>query len=158
MRVVVVGVGVMGLSAAAELAARGHEVDRCRPVRGRQHGWPRRAVPPGSSGWRTPPRQVRLAIWNHELWADLERAVGRPLRLHRGLLWRGGLVDEVAHALAAEGVEHEQVDQARQAELFPELRWAGELDLWSGSRTPERCAPMTPCGLASPGSVAVVGS
>jgi sarcosine oxidase len=131
MRVMVVGVGVMGLSAAAELAARGHHV-----VAVDRHGVGN-AVASSSGATRVfrlahpTELQVRLAVWNHRLWADLERAAGRPLRLHRGLLWRGGLVDEVAHALAAEGVEHEQVDRSRQAELFPELRWAGDLEvLW----------------------------
>ncbi|MCZ3390219.1 MAG: FAD-dependent oxidoreductase [Actinomycetia bacterium] len=126
MRVVVIGVGVMGLSAAAELSTRGHEViaiDRFDV--GHRFA--------SSSGATRVFRLahadrdfVRLAIWNHELWKRLERDIGRPLRLTRGLLWRGGLAEDVAHALFAEGVEHEQVDQARQAQLFPELRWAGE--------------------------------
>jgi sarcosine oxidase len=126
MRVVVIGVGVMGLSAAAELSTRGHEViavDRFDV--GHRFA--------SSSGATRVFRLahadrdfVRLAIWNHELWKRLEREVGRPLRLTRGLLWRGGLADEVAEALAAEGVDHERVDRARQAELFPELRWADE--------------------------------
>jgi sarcosine oxidase len=131
MRVVVVGVGVMGLSAAAELAARGHHV-----VALDRHGVGNALA--SSSGATRVFRlahptglQVRLALWNHRLWADLERTAGRALRLHRGLLWRGGLVDEVELALAAEGVDHERVDRARQAELFPELRWDGDLGvLW----------------------------
>lgn len=131
MRVVVVGVGVMGLSAAAELSARGHVV-----VAVDRHGVGN-ALASSSGATRVfrlahpTSRQVRLARWNHSLWAELERSVGRPLRLHRGLLWRGGLVDEVERALADVGVEHERVDRARQAELFPELRWDGDLDvLW----------------------------
>lgn len=127
MRVVVVGAGVMGLSAAAELAARGHDV-----VAVDRHGVGNAMA--SSSGATRVFRlahptgvQVRLAVWNHRLWADLERVAGRPLRLHRGLLWRGGLVDDVERELVAEGVEHERVDRARQAELFPELRWADDL-------------------------------
>lgn len=131
MRVVVVGVGVMGLSAAAELAARGHDV-----IAVDRHGVGN--VLASSSGAtrifrlaHPTTRQVRLARWNHSLWVDLERAAGRSLRLHRGLLWRGGLVDEVELALTDVGVEHERVDRARQAELFPELRWDGGLGvLW----------------------------
>ena len=126
MRVVVIGVGVMGLSAAAELSTRGHEVI---------------AVDRFSVGHRFASSSgatrifrlahadrdfVRMAIWNHDLWNRLEHDIGRPLRLTRGLLWRGGLADDVAHALAVEGVEHELVDRARQAQLFPELRWAGD--------------------------------
>jgi sarcosine oxidase len=126
MRVVVVGLGVMGLSAAAELATRGHEVIGVD----RHEVGNRIASSSGASrifrlahedrSW------VRLAQWNHELWQRLERDGGRPLRWHRGLLWRGGLAADVAAALAAEGVEHEQVDRSRQAELFPELRWSGD--------------------------------
>ena len=131
MRIVVVGAGVMGLSAAAELAARGHDV-----VAVDRHGVGNTLA--SSSGATRVFRlahptghQVRLATWNHTLWNDLERAAERPLRLHRGLIWRGGLVDEVESALSAEGVEHERIDRARQAELFPELRWDGDLGvLW----------------------------
>ncbi|MEO8107266.1 MAG: FAD-dependent oxidoreductase [Actinomycetes bacterium] len=123
MRVVVVGAGVMGLPAGAELAARGHDVvvlDR--------FGVGNRV---GSSSGATriyrlahPARdQVRLARWNHALWDRFEREAGRSLRLQRGLLWRGGLVDEVEAALAAEGVVYERIDRQRQASLFPELRW-----------------------------------
>jgi sarcosine oxidase len=124
MRVVVVGLGVMGLSAAAELAQRGHEVIGVD----RHDVGNRIASSSGASrifrlahedrSW------VRLAVWNHELWQRLERDGGRPLRWHRGLLWRGGLAAEVAAALDAEGVEHAVVDRHRQAELFPELRWS----------------------------------
>ena len=117
----------MGLSAAAELAARGHDVV------GLDRGdvGHRLASSSGASriyrlahadrGW------VRLAIWNHELWARLEQDAGRPLRWQRGLVWRGGLSDGVADALAAERVEHEVLDPARQLELFPELRWRPDM-------------------------------
>jgi sarcosine oxidase len=126
MRVVVVGLGVMGLSAAAELAQRGHEVIGVD----RHDVGNRIASSSGASrifrlahedrSW------VRLAVWNHELWQRLERDGGRPLRWHRGLLWRGGLATEVAAALDSEGVEHAVIDRHRQAELFPELRWSGD--------------------------------
>jgi len=68
-------------------------------------------------------RRVRLARWNSELWERLERDAGRPLRLHRGLLWRGGAAAEVAAALAAEDVPHECLDAAGQLARFPELVW-----------------------------------
>jgi sarcosine oxidase len=126
MRVVVIGVGVMGLSAAAELSTRGHEVialDRFDVG----HRFASSSGATRVFRLAHPDRDfVRMAIWNHELWKRLERDVGRPLRLTRGLLWRGGLTDQVAQALTAEGVQHEQVDMARQAELFPELRWADD--------------------------------
>jgi sarcosine oxidase len=67
-------------------------------------------------------------MWNHELWQRLEHDAGQPLRWPRGLIWRGGLATEVAAALAVEGIEHEVIDQAKQAELFPELRWRPEME------------------------------
>ena len=131
MRVVVVGLGVMGLSAAAELAARGHDVvgldrgdvgNRLASSSGASRIY---RLAHADRGW------VRLAVWNHELWARLERDAERPLRWPRGLVWRGGLSDGVADALAAEAVEHEVLDQTRQAAVFPELRWRPEmLSVW----------------------------
>src|SRR3954453_4843598 len=89
VRVVVVGLGVMGLSAAAELAARGHEVtaiDRgdIGNMLASSSGASRiyRLAQPN-------PGLVRMAIWNHELWDRLERSAGRPLRWQRGLIWCG---------------------------------------------------------------------
>jgi glycine/D-amino acid oxidase-like deaminating enzyme len=123
MRVVVVGLGVMGLPAAAELAARGHDViaidrgdigNRLASSSGASRIY-RLAQP--SAGW------VRMAIWNHELWERLEHGAGRPLRWPRGLIWCGETGRGVAAALAAEAVEHEVLDERRQAQLFPELRW-----------------------------------
>lgn len=131
MRVVVVGLGVMGLSAARELAVRGHEVvalDRA----GVGNRWASSSGATRIYRLAHPDRpMVRLARWNHELWNSLEQDAGRPLRLRRGVVWRGGLTDTVAAALAAEGVEHEVLDQARQAEHFPELRWRADATaLW----------------------------
>jgi sarcosine oxidase len=123
MRIVVVGTGVMGLSAARVLAERGHEVI----------GLDQFGVGSGlasSSGltriWRLahPDRpRVRLAAWTVELWRRLERDTGRQLLLQSGLLWRGGEAESVASSLAAENVTHEIIDQAAQQRRFPELRW-----------------------------------
>ncbi|MFL6183047.1 MAG: FAD-dependent oxidoreductase [Actinomycetes bacterium] len=123
MRVVVVGLGVMGLSAAAELAARGHEVTAID----RGDIGNRLASSSGASRIyrlaQPNPGLVRMAIWNHELWDRLERSAGRPLRWQRGLIWCGETGRGVAAALAGEGVEHEVLDEERQREIFPELRW-----------------------------------
>lgn len=126
MRVVVVGAGVMGLSAAATLARRGHQVvalDRFGV------GNPSSSSPGATRIWRMahPDRtRVRLAVWTKELWRDLETRTGRTILLTRGLLWRGGEVDDVERALTSEGVPCEVVDEQRQCELFPELRWKPE--------------------------------
>lgn len=131
MRVAVVGLGVMGLPAAAELAARGHEVvaldraeigNRLASSSGASRIF-RLAHP--APGW------VRMAVWNHELWERLERDAGEPLRWRRGLIWTGDTARDIATALESESVEHEMLDQRRQADLFPELRWGPErLALW----------------------------
>ncbi|HEX5017224.1 MAG TPA: FAD-dependent oxidoreductase [Actinomycetes bacterium] len=126
MRVVVVGLGAMGLPAAAELARRGHDVVAVD----RGDIGNRRASSSGATRIyrlaHAEPGWVRMAIWNHELWDRLERDVGRPLRWRRGLIWSRGSDADVAKALASEGVEHEVLDRERQAELFPELRWDPE--------------------------------
>ena len=128
---VVVGLGVMGLSAARELAVRGHEVvalDRADVG----NMWASSSGATRIYRLAHPERSmVRLARWNHELWVALEGDARQQLRLQRGLVWRGGLTDEVAASLAAESVEHEVLDASRLAELFPELRWRDDAPaLW----------------------------
>lgn len=130
MRVVVVGTGVMGLAATRTLAERGHDilaVDRYgvgNPYAsscGESRIW-RLAHPD-----RVRVRQARQAI---EQWRDLERRSGESLLLDNGMLWRGGEADAVADALAAEGVEFEILDEARQRTIFPEFAWRDELTVW----------------------------
>ena len=131
MRIVVVGTGVMGLSAAATLARRGHEVTAIDRF-GVANRW---GSSPGATRiWRMahPDRtRVRLALWSKELWRELEERTGRTILLERGLLWRGGEVESVAQALTSEGVTCEFVDERTQRALFPELRWKPEQSvLW----------------------------
>jgi glycine/D-amino acid oxidase-like deaminating enzyme len=123
---VVVGLGVMGLSAAAELAARGHDVvgvdrgevgNRLASSSGASRIY---RLAQTSASW------VRMAIWNHELWERFEADAGQRLRWSRGVIWCGESGQDVAAALASEGVEHEVLDRARQAEVFPELQWVSE--------------------------------
>jgi sarcosine oxidase len=131
VRIVVVGLGVMGLPAAAELAGRGHDVvaidrgaigNRLASSSGASRIY-RLAHP--EPGW------VRMALWGHELWQRLEQDAGRPLRWQRGLIWCGETSRDVAAALASESVDHELLDRRRQSELFPELRWLPDrLVLW----------------------------
>lgn len=131
MRVVVVGAGVMGLSAARVLAERGHHV----------HLLDRFGVGntlASSSGatriWRLahPDRErVRLAKWNRSLWQRIEQQAAQKFLLENGLFWLGGEAPEVASALAAEGVPYELLDESGQRERFPELRWQeGRLVVW----------------------------
>ena len=146
MRVVVVGLGVMGLPAAAELAARGHEVVAID----RGNIGNRLASSSGASriyrlahqhaGW------VRMAVWNHELWDRFERDAGHSLRWRRGVIWCGETGREVAAALESESVAFEVLDRQRQAEVFPELRWVPDrFTVWQ----PEAGAVMADRALAA---------
>ena len=96
MRVVVVGTGVMGLSAAATLARRGHQVvalDRFGV------GNPSSSSPGATRIWRMahPDRtRVRLALWTKELWRDLESAPVEPSSLSAGCC--GGVVKSTSVA------------------------------------------------------------
>ena len=131
MRIVVVGAGVMGLSAGRVLAERGHEVTVLERF---TVGNPMASSSGATRIWRIAhpdPSVVRLGRWNTDLWETLEAQCGRALRLHRGLLWRGGDADRVRHAMTAAGVKHDVVDEEAQRRLFPELRWQpGRPVLW----------------------------
>ena len=147
MRVVVVGTGVMGLSATRALAERGHEVLALDQF---GVGNPFASSSGDSRIWRLAhPDCVRVRLAQHavELWRDLERRSGEDLLLQRGLLWRGGDAIEVATALQAEGVEHELVDEQRQRQLFPEMSWRPDLQtLWqplAGTVLADRTLPRT---------------
>jgi sarcosine oxidase len=125
MRVVVIGLGAVGLPAARVLAERGHQViglDR--------HGV---ASPLGSSAGATriarvghPDRSdVRLALRTWDLWRALEERTGATLVDPVGLLVRGEEARGYVEAVRAEGGEAEEVDAAWVADRFPELApWA----------------------------------
>lgn len=121
MRVVVVGLGAVGLPAARVLAERGHEViglDR--------HGV---ASPLGSSAGETrivrvghpDRRDVRLALRTWDLWRSLEERSGVRLVDPVGLLVRGDEAGGYIDAVRAEGGDAEAVDAAWVAHRFPEL-------------------------------------
>ena len=129
-RIAVVGAGAWGLPAAAVLAGRGHAVtllDRAGPA----HRLASSAGP--TRIWRLahPDRlRVRLARRGTQAWRRLEAASGRALLLETGLLWRGEGRVEVAAALAAEGVPHEEVAAAEVGRVFPGLRADGLDAVW----------------------------
>jgi sarcosine oxidase len=124
MRAVVVGAGAWGLPAAAELARRGHQVtlvDRYGPANDLS------SSPGPTRVWRLahPDRErVRLGLRSVEAMERLAERSGTEVFLRRGLLWRDepAVVDLIAGALAAEGVDHEIVEAAEVGSRFPGMR------------------------------------
>src|SRR6478752_5678346 len=120
MRCVVVGAGAWGLPAAAELAARGHEVtlvDRFGIAN-------RLSSSPGPTRlWRlTHPDavRVRLARRRVEAMERLASRSGRTVHLRRGLVWRDDVsLPAVRDALTEVGVDHEVVGAADVSSVFP---------------------------------------
>ena len=121
MKVVVVGLGAMGLPTARVLAERGHDVigiDR--------HGI---SAPPGSSAGETRifrlahdrPEDIRLARRALELWRELEQLSGEQLIDQVGLILRGEPVPAWVTAMRDEGLVVEELDAAGVERVFPEL-------------------------------------
>jgi glycine/D-amino acid oxidase-like deaminating enzyme len=137
MRCVVIGAGAWGLPAAAELAARGHEV-----VLLDRHGIanPLSSSPGPTRLWRlTHPDavRVRLAQRSVEAMERLAARSGRTVFLRRGLLWRDDVsLPSVVKALAAEGVEHEVISSHDVGRIFPGLRPDGRDGVWQEEAGP----------------------
>lgn len=121
MRVVVVGLGVMGLPTVRALAERGHEVigiDR--------HGI---SAPAGSSAGMTRifrlaherPGDIVLAKKALERWRELEAMSGETLIDQVGLVLRGEPVSEWVAALRDADVPVEELTPADRERIFPEL-------------------------------------
>ena len=121
VRVVVIGLGAMGVAATRVLAERGHEV-----VGIDRHGV---ANDLGSSahGQRIfrlahdRPEYVRLARRALLHWRDLERRDGASLLRATGLLEVGGPHEEIVAALRAEHATVIELDGAEAPDLFPGL-------------------------------------
>lgn len=121
MKVVVVGLGVMGLPTARALAERGHDVigiDR--------HGI---SAPAGSSAGMTRifrlaherPGDIVLARKALERWRELEAMTGETLIDQVGLVLRGEEVTAWVAALRTAGVPIEELAPADLERVFPEL-------------------------------------
>ncbi|MGN6637139.1 MAG: FAD-dependent oxidoreductase, partial [Oryzihumus sp.] len=137
MRCVVVGAGAWGLPAAAELAARGHEVtlvDRFGVAN------PLSSSPGPTRLWRlTHPDAVRVRLARRSVEA-LERLASRSgttVFLRRGLLWRDDVsLPAVVGALDAEGVPHEVVPADEVARVVPGLVPDGRDAVWQEEAGP----------------------
>jgi sarcosine oxidase len=140
--VVVVGAGAMGSATAWWLARRGRSVTLLEQfeqghVRGSSHG--------RSRIFRyayADPRYVEMAQAALPLWRELEDDVGRQLLEITGGLDHGdpALVDPVAEALRACGVDHEQLAPEGAAERWPGRRFEGRVVHCPGAG---RCFPDT---------------
>lgn len=151
MHVSIIGGGVFGLSAAHELALRGHRVEL------HEAG----DIPATAASSHDVSKAGRLvygtgtATWGPrfvdalERWRDLERAAGVPLFRTTGFLalateWRdGGFEAESARALRTLGQPHEVLDQKDVARRFPGLAVHGVaaalLDPQGGCFDPDAC-------------------
>ena len=123
MKVVVVGLGVMGLPTARALAERGHEVigiDR--------HGI---SAPAGSSAGATRifrlaherPGDIVLARKALDKWRELEALSGERLLDHVGLVLRGDPVPAWVASMRDAGVPVEELDADGVQRVFPELAY-----------------------------------
>jgi sarcosine oxidase len=127
VRAVVVGAGVVGLSAARALAERGHAVHLLDRY-GSGH-----AATSSTGATRTfrlayaEPAYVRLCVRSRERWLELAARTGETTLLPYGQVEAGPPVAAIAATLADVGVEHALLDDA--AERFPELRIGGPA-LW----------------------------
>ncbi|HZA77960.1 MAG TPA: FAD-dependent oxidoreductase [Acidimicrobiales bacterium] len=125
--VAVIGAGAMGSATAWWLARRGRSVALIEQfaqghARGSSHG--------ASRIFRyayADPRYVRMAQEALPLWRELEDDVGQPLLEITGGLdhGRASLVEPVAEALAAGGVDHARLTPEAAVERWPGMRFEG---------------------------------
>ncbi len=137
MRCLVLGAGAWGLPAAAELAARGHDVlllDRYGV------GNPWSSSPGPTRLWRlTHPDRARVRLMQRgvEAMERLARLTDSTVFLRRGLLWRDDVsLAAVAHALAAEDVPFDPVAADEVDRWFPGLRPDGRDAVWQPEAGP----------------------
>ncbi|HEU0193383.1 MAG TPA: FAD-dependent oxidoreductase [Gaiellales bacterium] len=126
MKIVVIGLGVIGLSAAVELARRGHQV---AGVERYEIGHPLGSSTGASRSIRSAyalPEYVRLSVQAIDAWHDLEQAEGRTILHLTGQIDLGAasVLDPMRAAMRAVGVAHEDIDGDGVRARFPELRSA----------------------------------
>lgn len=118
-RAIVVGAGVVGLSAARALRERGFAVE---VVEQHRVGTPLGCSPGPSRIYRRAyhrPEYVRLAIAANKEWRRLDPS----LLLENGVLNTGPTADVRAQAFEACGIEPEWLEPAEAERLFPEARF-----------------------------------
>ena len=133
MKIVVIGLGVIGLSTAAELGRRGHQVVG---VERYQIGHPLGSSTGASRSIRSAyalPEYVRLSVQAIDAWQQLERAEGRTVLHLTGQIDLGArsVLDPMRTAMEAGGVGYEDIDGDGIRARFPELRPApGEVAIY----------------------------
>ncbi len=122
MKVLVIGGGAWGLPAAAETAARGHEVhlvDRYGVGNALSSSYGPSRI------WRLAdpdPARVRLARRSLEAMRRLQTPISGPLFREQGLLWRHPLSSHRVEATAiAEGLDYERVPAVEVGRILPGL-------------------------------------
>ncbi|HEY5250712.1 MAG TPA: FAD-dependent oxidoreductase, partial [Acidimicrobiales bacterium] len=123
--VVVVGAGVLGLSAARALAGQGREVVVCEQA----------SVGHGNSGSKGSarifrlgydhPGYVRLAMAAQRLWAELEAESGTSLLTTTGQVTFGDDLDVLTTSMDAAGTRYEEMRAGEVASRFPVLEVPG---------------------------------
>lgn len=122
---VVVGAGVVGLSAARELARRGRDViclEQATPGHDRAGSKSRARI--FRAGYHDP-LYVSLAVRMRRRWEQLEAESGRRLLVPSGLLSCGRRVDELFDSMGQGGAPCEIVTAKEAGERFPGLSVTG---------------------------------
>ena len=149
--VVIIGGGVIGLTAAYELAGEGLAVEVLDQVQfGREASWAGAGLlPPGNlSHAKTPEAKLRAA--SHKLWPRLTAELREATGIDNGYVNCGGIemrvggpkgqLDDLAQSWRDEGVEIEELDTDSALELEPNLN----PETVSAFRLPEKCQVRNP--------------
>jgi sarcosine oxidase len=121
----VVGAGVVGLSAARALARRGRRVVVCeRATVGNAQGGSKGSARIFRLGYDDP-GYVRLAMVAHRLWRQWEDESGAPLLATTGQITFGDDLDVLVDALEGAGAPHQSMGADEVAERFPTMSVPG---------------------------------